>query len=504
MEIVGYVDFGDIGPLDETTSSGEAPLAFSLLRRVYETFGPRGQALCRRLAGLVRVPAMQNVTIPPCYLFPERLEGKRIVSFAQVQEVEFDYILIAYPFYEKFRNKLVRLGVRNSKILSLWAEQEKCLERLGEVRYFLGRRISYQDGKPRRCYHLWPLRGKIVNDVSCPVPLEDQRSLVKTLLRSCKAAIKDIRDASPLYRAGFNWNVVLRSTRGNLWDLVEREDVEAVTALLNSCLRNCLSEDMYGGEQAYLDFKHLSLQECGKRMKQCFDAWTYTLGVEPEIRELGLPPIGNPYGIDIAGATVWANCFYNHYRSVFVTRLLQGLQRPVVAEIGGGVGLFAYYLYKRTDSLCYLDFDLPENLLVESYYLSLAFPEKRILYYQDSTLELDRSVLEAYDIILMPNFMLPNLADSSADMFVNTVSLSEMDYETISAYLAEIGRTCMSYFYSENLADFNYSYKSYPSDFFPIPDDFEVIMTAASRWPHFSFFSRDHMYVETLYGRKPV
>jgi len=166
------------------------------------------------------------------------------------------------------------------------------------------------------------------------------------------------------------------------------------------------------------------------------------------------------------------------------------------------VGLFCYFLMKRMNRPVYIDFDLPENLLVESYFLSMAFPEKRILYYRGSDQAITRQTLADYDIILMPNFMLPALEDQSVDLFINTISFSEMEYATIAEYLKQIERTCRKYFYHENLADFNFSYKSYPVDLFPIPETFREIMTAASRWPHFSFTSRDHSYVESLYVRR--
>lgn len=114
---------------------------------------------------------------------------------------------------------------------------------------------------------------------------------------------------------------------------------------------------------------------------------------------------------------------------------------------------------------------------------------------------IDRKVLDSYDIILMPNFMLPRLESLSVDFSINTISFSEMDYETIQEYLRQIDRTCRNYFYQENLADFNFHYKNYPVDFFPIPESFQEILTAPCRWPCFSLNSPVHIYVERLYQR---
>ncbi len=443
-----------------------------------------------------------HIPIPSNYLFPERFEGKNLVPLSEVCQYDFDYIVISHPYYEQFRSKLRRLGIKNKKILSLAGNEKACLDKLGEEKFFLSRKKQFVEGKPSRHYELLELRGKSTDNIAPPIPLEQQFPVVEKLLHSCRLALKDIQDMPSAYRPGSNWWSFLKATRGDFWDLIERNDVAKMTELLNNCLRNHLTEGMYGGETAFRDFKNTPVREITNRMKDCYKSWAYTINEEPNIQKLATPPIGNPFGLNVEGVIINANNFYNHYRAVFASRLVRDTQRPVIAEIGGGVGLFGFYVQKQTPGLVYLDFDLPENLLVASYYLSMAFPEKRILGYQGAGMKIDAQLLNSYDIILMPNFMLPNVSDQSVELFTNTISLSEMDYETIAEYMTQIQRTCRKYFYSENLADFNFSYKSYPAAFFPIPDGFQEIMTAPSRWPHFAMWSHDHMYVETLYAKK--
>lgn len=474
---------------------------YGLLRMVYSLLGARGRRIALRLAeyaGFYR----PKLEIPDGYLFAERVEGKRIILPSQVGEFNFDYVVIGHPCYEPYRWDLLRQGVSRRKILSLWDDERLCLDKLGTEKFFLARKKKIVGGKPKRSYEALPLQGLATEDVPSPVPIKDQYPLVRKLIESCKAALEAIPQAPAPYRPGSNWAWYLSHTRGNLLELIQENRVEELTELLNSCLRNRLTEGIYGGLSAYNDWCITPYAEQIERMKACYNAWSCTINQEANIRELAMPPIGNPYGLRVDGVIINANCFYNHYRALLGSRLLGGLERPVAAEIGGGVGLFCYFLMKSMKRPVYIDFDLPENLLVESYFLSMAFPEKRILCYEGRDQAITGETLAEYDIILMPNFMLPALADQSVDLFVNTISLSEMDYDTIAEYLKQIERTCRKYFYHENLADFNFSYKSYPVDLFPIPETFREIMTAASRWPHFSLTSRDHFYVESLYEKR--
>ncbi len=474
---------------------------FRILKRIYDSLDGPAQALCRRLADHTGIAAKLS-PIPENYLFPERLEGLRVIPLTEVPQEDFDYIVIAHPVYEQFRSKFVAMGVRKTKILSLVRNSERTLKKLGPVKFFLGRTKKLVDGQPKREYDLIKVDGISTDHVPSVISETEQYPLVGMLIDACNTALKDTAEASSPYRHGSNWLAYLKMTRGDLWDLLALRRVTELTGLLNNCLRNRLTEGMYGGATAFSHWTGVDYATQIERMKACYTAWAYTIHEDPDVEELGMPRIGNPYGLTLDGAIVNANCFYNHYRSVFASRLVKGMERPVIAEIGGGVGLFGYYLLKRNPSICYMDFDLPENLFVASYYLSMAFPDKRILYYEGAEKDLTAEVLGGYDIVLMPNLMLQRLADRTVDMFVNTISLSEMDYETIVEYLKQVQRCTKKYFYQENLADFNFSYKSYPADFFPNLDGFVELMTGPSRWPHFAFTSSEHKYTETLYERK--
>jgi hypothetical protein len=121
----------------------------------------------------------------------------------------------------------------------------------------------------------------------------------------------------------------------------------------------------------------------------------------------------------------------------------------VVAEIGGGYGGFAYYLLHSSKNTTYINFDLPEIVLIAGYYLMMALPEAKVLLYGEAE-SITPEQVQNHDIILMPNFCLPELPDKSVDVFLNSRSLAEMPVPVIDEYLEQVGRTTRGYFFHDN------------------------------------------------------
>lgn len=468
-------------------------LSHAIFRRFVQLF--RNRILAR--FGLGR-PTLQGPVVP---LLSERTQVGRVIRLSEVPQEDFDFIVIAHPDYERFRYELLRMGISRGKILSLVSAKEKCLKKLGPVKFLLRRKNQVVTGQRRRYYKTLPVERKVMEDIRSPVPLHRQFPLVEELVKSCKLALKSGQDVLPPYRTGSNWAYFIQSTRPNFGKLLDGNCVPELTEALNGCLRNWLTEG-FGGEAAFRAFRSTPYEKSLNNLISFYEIWAHNSGEEADFSKLCMPPIGNPWGFMVEGALVSGYCFMCHYRAAFASRLLRSIsKRPVAAEIGGGMGLLAYYLISSNENMTYVCFDLPECLFVASYYLSMAFPHKRILYFHEESMSIDNTILDNYDIILMPNYMLPKLGSLSVDMFLNTISLSEMDYDTILEYILQIERTTKHYFYHENLADFDFSYKNYPVDFFPSPNGFEEIMTAPSRWPCFSFTSQEHKYLEILYQR---
>ena len=93
--------------------------------------------------------------------------------------------------------------------------------------------------------------------------------------------------------------------------------------------------------------------------------------------------------------------------------------------------------------------------------------------------------------------MLPYFKDNSIDLFINTISLGEMGYDTICEYLKQIDRIGSGYFYHENIANIP-AYTGYPVSTYPEMKNFKQINTAISRWGSFDAYSKDYIYTENL------
>ena len=176
--------------------------------------------------------------------------------------------------------------------------------------------------------------------------------------------------------------------------------------------------------------------------------------VNSKVDELAHPKnIGCPWGLTIDNKLIMSGAFRNHYFATYCKELLtlktlQGARGGgVVLEIGGGYGEFAYRLMSMANDIKYIGIDLPDTLVRCAYFLKKALPTKRIKMIEANQ---DLSDLSEYDIVLVPNYLLPFLNEMSADIVVNLRSLSEMSKDTVLEYLKQIDRVCKRYFVSEN------------------------------------------------------
>lgn len=219
----------------------------------------------------------------------------------------------------------------------------------------------------------------------------------------------------------------------------------------------------------------------------------------PDIRDLAAPDIGSPWGGVVEGTLVYPGVCRAHYFASQAANLLG--HSGTIAELGGGYGEFAYRLLKANPNIRYIDFDLPEVLFKASYFLMSAFPEKRFLLFDEiGDRPLTNELVRQYDIVLMPNFMLPKL--ESADLFINTRSLSEMSRPTIEGYLREIFRVTRRYFLHENsneAVETRGGHIEIPASQFPIDSMFRRIYAHKSPWWAGQGF--EGRYVEYLYER---
>ena len=157
----------------------------------------------------------------------------------------------------------------------------------------------------------------------------------------------------------------------------------------------------------------------------------------------------------------------------------------------------AYYLIRDASNTAYIDFDLPENLALTSYYLLKAFPEKKVLLYGEA--EFESVTLTDYDIVLMPNFQLNKLPDATCDLIFNSYSLAEMSLQTINYYVLQSAKLINEggWFFHVN----HTKHSLVSARDFPITDDFMLVSEEFAAWNLGRNSNMDEY--EFIYKKKP-
>lgn len=419
------------------------------------------------------------------------------LGLAEVAGRPFDLVIVANPQYGACVQVLLDLGVAPTRILPFYIDIPLALERLGPVTAFAMRRRGTTDE-----YLVLPMEGKFTQDTRTHAYGPADAELAGRLCRMFTACDRALADQDPLYRVGENWGNFLKATRGPLYAALDRGDHRSVFELLENFWRNGLGEGIIAGEAAFHAFSAVPDASLNQSLHPYLRALGQSLGTDFDASDVALPLAGNPFGVVVDGHLIQENSVMNLHRGVYLSGLLEDLERPVVAEIGGGVGFFARALLNQDARITYIDFDLPETLLVEGYFLARSFPGRRVYMYDGTTPELTPALLAAYDIFLLPTFMLPRLPAASVDLFVNTISFGEMSLPIVDNFLTQIDRVTRKFFYHENLCDLNFDYENYSADFFHIPESFKEVFTAPSRWPVFGPGSNHHSFTEHLYIKR--
>lgn len=206
-------------------------------------------------------------------------------------------------------------------------------------------------------------------------------------------------------------------------------------------------------------------------------------------------PIGSPKTHPIAGAETSKSSLEFSY---MLARLLPHLDNcQVVVEIGGGFGGLARIIKDAFPQIKYVILDLPEASAIQTYYLSMSVPGRRVggmrEVGQASTLDL-RS--PDFDYLLLPPQFIERLPTDSVDLFINTRSMMEMDIETVSYYLSQIQERIRigGRFYCLNRYSKLTRFKDYPFD-----DHWKV--DSSRPWPRLIDFMPHH---ELIAARSPT
>jgi len=352
-------------------------------------------------------------------------------------------------------------------------------------------------------------------------PDDEDVKLAKIICESYNYMVKKSKTIEKPYKTGEFWDVIINEKR-DFYAPIKKGDISSASVVLANFFKTSAIGGLWeGGDYTSLMKSFKAKLLFINATLRTYDFWRVLTNESLDIINIpdgghpfankrvltnesldivNLPNVGNPFGYKIDRNIVSTAQFKLHYHSQQTYNLIRDVGvKPVVAEIGGGFGGIAYYLFKIGFNGTYLGFDIPETLILEEYFLLKTFPDKKILIYNgQECVTLDD--INNYDIILMPNFMLKKIPDLCVDIVVNTRSFSEMPIETIEEYMLQINRICRKYIYHDNS-----NYKSHrneiPAYEFPIPSCFRLLTKVKSLW--YDGLTAQNRFVEYLYERKP-
>ncbi|NQW15912.1 MAG: putative sugar O-methyltransferase [Chloroflexi bacterium] len=125
-------------------------------------------------------------------------------------------------------------------------------------------------------------------------------------------------------------------------------------------------------------------------------------------------------------------------------------RRPSVLEIGAGWGGFAYQVKTLFPNTTYVIADLPLMMLYSATYLKVAFPEAKMVFYQDPSDLADTKLWESADFVFLPHYAIDELPAGKTDLAVNICSFMEMSNAQVSHYVNQLRSLECSLIYSLN------------------------------------------------------
>lgn len=298
-----------------------------------------------------------------------------------------------------------------------------------------------------------PASGRV--SLHCPEYVTPSREaaeveLVRRIFRSFKEMKRDQRSASELYLPSSQWQAQLDEAYAPLAEALRDDDVGPFHLFLAN----------FGTWKTYHGVESTTLIREGTRslLKRRYlendvflgqlRTWKWFYDARKQLERLTYPMHGNQAGAYIDGVFVGPGSFFNEIYGSLLATLIEGIDRPVVADLGAGYGKLAYFTLRDRDAFTFVDFDLPETLCLAAYYLMKVWPQKRVLLYGEG--DIGREGVEGCDLVFMPSYEIEKLRPSSVDLFVNKNSLGEMTRDAVRNYVHHIARSTRSFFFHMN------------------------------------------------------
>jgi len=124
--------------------------------------------------------------------------------------------------------------------------------------------------------------------------------------------------------------------------------------------------------------------------------------------------------------------------------------RPLVVEIGGGWGGFAYQFKTRFPHCCYLIVDLPQTLLLSATYLRTLFPDARMAICGEPDFANACANPQQWDFLFAPHYACWKLNLPAPALAINMVSFQEMTTAQVRDYVDWLAGIGCKRIYSHN------------------------------------------------------
>ncbi len=289
-------------------------------------------------------------------------------------------------------------------------------------------------------------KGLLPRPMSPKRSMADRTEAARRIIEAYSLAVRDQAAHRDIYKVSNEWVPIYEAPLMPLIGALRRRDAAGLRDLLDNFFRSSISWGLCGmaGDMEKLYFSNTPSRFALKKL--LIDAlYRYRLlerllpGTRPI--DLHVDDVGNPYGLVVGDEFVRTGADYQYYYAHAVSKLLDPIAgRSLVAELGGGIGGFAYFLNRlKPANLTYINLDLPEILCISSYQLLNLLPDKRFLLYGE-TATIDSSAIASHDIALLPCFAIEAMKENSVNVSFNSYSLAEMGRETIVNYTKHLSR----------------------------------------------------------------
>ena len=170
----------------------------------------------------------------------------------------------------------------------------------------------------------------------------DDTALLNRICAAYKATVEHPECARPAYRATGWWQQIRHRSLAPVQQALLKNDIAALSGMYHNFFRDPCSTGLttvpYGMTHAYFGGKMTDLHRRIYLADTLYrlDYWKRETGGRFHLRDLAVPPIGNPFGVCLEGTLVSARSEFQHRCADRVVSLLPSKLSTVV-EIGGGL-----------------------------------------------------------------------------------------------------------------------------------------------------------------------